>query len=126
VIERLVMRGPGRKALQRVLIPSAAATRRAFRPIVDEICVRSPLMTQAVDVRIREDAPAWREDRGVARASRDEANRGEPSTNVYRLVERALDNANAVSVNDIHEWGQYHDSRLALHVLAPCSAPWPD
>lgn len=35
-----------------------------------------------------------------------------------RLVERALGTAGAANADRIHRWGQYHDSRLARHVLA--------
>lgn len=35
-----------------------------------------------------------------------------------RLVERAIGTAGATSAEHIHQWGQYHNSRLAYHVLA--------
>jgi hypothetical protein len=35
-----------------------------------------------------------------------------------RLVERSLRTANAASIADIHQWGEFHQSRLSLRVLA--------
>jgi DNA-binding IclR family transcriptional regulator len=42
---------------------------------------------------------------------------------VRRLVERALGTANATSVDGIHQWGQFHNSRLSPHVLAHLACP---
>jgi glycosyltransferase involved in cell wall biosynthesis len=45
------------------------------------------------------------------------------TSSIDRLVERALGTAGAVSVAGIHEWGQFHNSRLARHVLARLACP---
>ncbi|SDL33810.1 Glycosyl transferase family 2 [Glycomyces sambucus] len=42
---------------------------------------------------------------------------------INRLVERSLGTAGVVSVADVHEWGQFHNSRLAPHVLARLAYP---
>ncbi|MBO3732715.1 glycosyltransferase [Glycomyces niveus] len=44
-------------------------------------------------------------------------------TNVDALIERALDSLGSARCKDIHEWGQYHNSRLALRVLAQLAFP---
>ncbi|WP_158630376.1 glycosyltransferase [Glycomyces terrestris] len=42
---------------------------------------------------------------------------------INRLIGRSLSTARASNVADILEWGQYHDSRLAPHVLARLAYP---
>ncbi|MFG3339550.1 glycosyltransferase [Glycomyces sp. NPDC048151] len=39
------------------------------------------------------------------------------------MVDQALDSVASTRIKDIHEWGQFHNSRLVLHVLAHLAYP---
>jgi glycosyltransferase involved in cell wall biosynthesis len=80
--------------------------------------VSSLRMTGSIDIGIGQSAPEIR--RGASAAH---ATAGHDSGNVHRLVERSLATAKAVGVKHIHEWGQFHNSRLSLHVLARLAHP---
>ncbi|WP_205328449.1 glycosyltransferase [Glycomyces sp. YM15] len=43
--------------------------------------------------------------------------------NVQEMVDRALGSVASSRIKDIHEWGQFHNSRLVLHVLARLAYP---
>jgi glycosyltransferase involved in cell wall biosynthesis len=77
-------------------------------------------MTGSPDIRTLQSVP---ESRRSPIADHDEPQHAKPPASVRDLVERALDSVGSASINDIHEWGQYHNSRLALHVLARLAFP---
>ncbi|MFC3491067.1 glycosyltransferase family 2 protein [Glycomyces rhizosphaerae] len=77
-------------------------------------------MTGSIDIRTLPPVPESRQ--SPANAGNDPI-RAVHAPNVEDLVERALDNGGSSSVKDIHLWGQYHNSRLALHVLARLAYP---
>jgi len=77
-------------------------------------------MTGSPDIRTLQSVP---ESRRSPIAVHDESAQAKPLASVHDLVERALDSVGSASINDIHEWGQYHNSRLALHVLARLAFP---
>ncbi|MDA1361141.1 glycosyltransferase [Glycomyces luteolus] len=43
--------------------------------------------------------------------------------NVQEMVDRALGSVASSRIKDIHEWGQFHNSRLVLHVLSRLAYP---
>ncbi|MDA1368572.1 glycosyltransferase family A protein [Glycomyces algeriensis] len=73
-----------------------------------------------MDIRTLPPVPGSRQGPSVAG---NDAMQAVHAPDLEGLVERALDRGGAVSVKDIHEWGQFHNSTLALHVLARLAHP---
>ncbi|MCH7231751.1 glycosyltransferase family 2 protein [Glycomyces sp. L485] len=80
-------------------------------------------MTDSLVAGSRPRDPGFRHGPNPMPTAGDDAPRTGGSETVDRLVERALVTAKACSVNDIYLWGQYHNSRLARHVLARLACP---
>ncbi|WP_162181556.1 glycosyltransferase family 2 protein [Glycomyces tenuis] len=81
-------------------------------------------MTDSADMRDRLPGPALRSGwDALPFTSGDESSPVGSSQTVRRLVERSLGTADSGTANDIHQWGQYVNSRMALHVLARLACP---